>query len=70
MAVAFLPCVKFKTKPFGFSFQFNYLHTLSKNLPPLTKKDEDTNKRAAQNPSDLHPGNVFVQGLIPMDVLP
>ncbi|XP_019511375.1 PREDICTED: sperm-associated antigen 17 isoform X1 [Hipposideros armiger] len=37
--------------------QFNYLDTLSKNLPPLTKKDRDANKRAVQNPPDLHPGS-------------
>ncbi|KAG8517644.1 Sperm-associated antigen 17 [Galemys pyrenaicus] len=33
--------------------QFNYLETLSKNLPPFTKKDEDENKTAVQSDSDL-----------------
>ncbi|XP_074174734.1 sperm-associated antigen 17 [Rhinolophus sinicus] len=37
--------------------QFNYLDTLSKNLPPFTKKDEDAKKRAVQYPPDLHPGS-------------
>ncbi|XP_064444632.1 sperm-associated antigen 17 isoform X4 [Mirounga angustirostris] len=35
--------------------QFNYLDTLSKNLPPFTKREEDTNKATPQNTSDLHP---------------
>uniref|UniRef100_A0A671FSE7 Sperm associated antigen 17 n=1 Tax=Rhinolophus ferrumequinum TaxID=59479 RepID=A0A671FSE7_RHIFE len=37
--------------------QFNYLDTLSKNLPPFTKKDEDAKKRAVQHPPDLPPGS-------------
>ncbi|XP_054547742.1 sperm-associated antigen 17 isoform X2 [Talpa occidentalis] len=36
-----------------FQSQFNYLETLSKNLPPFTKKDEDENKTAVQSESDL-----------------
>uniref|UniRef100_A0A4W2ET42 Uncharacterized protein n=1 Tax=Bos indicus x Bos taurus TaxID=30522 RepID=A0A4W2ET42_BOBOX len=35
--------------------QFNYLDTLSKNLPPLTKKDEDASKEAAQDTSSPPP---------------
>ncbi|XP_027464965.2 sperm-associated antigen 17 isoform X7 [Zalophus californianus] len=35
--------------------QFNYLDTLSKNLPPFPKREEDTNKATPQNTSDLHP---------------
>ncbi|XFF98742.1 hypothetical protein AB1E19_002367 [Capra hircus] len=35
--------------------QFNYLDTLSKNLPPFTKKDEDASKEAAQDTSSLPP---------------
>ncbi|XP_052493109.1 sperm-associated antigen 17 [Budorcas taxicolor] len=35
--------------------QFNYLDTLSKNLPPFTKKDEDASKDAAQDTSNLPP---------------
>ncbi|KAF4021435.1 hypothetical protein G4228_013301 [Cervus hanglu yarkandensis] len=34
---------------------FNYLDTLSKNLPPFTKKDEDASKDAAQDTSSLPP---------------
>ncbi|XP_029419263.1 sperm-associated antigen 17, partial [Nannospalax galili] len=36
-----------------FKSQYNYLDKLSKNLPPLTKKDEDTSKTAAQDTSRL-----------------
>ncbi|KAB0385214.1 hypothetical protein FD755_000170 [Muntiacus reevesi] len=35
--------------------QFNYLNTLSKNLPPFTKKDEDASKEVAQDTSSLPP---------------
>ncbi|XP_008704587.2 sperm-associated antigen 17 [Ursus maritimus] len=35
--------------------QFNYLDTLSKNLPPFTKKEEDASKTTLENTSDLHP---------------
>ncbi|XP_004420659.1 PREDICTED: sperm-associated antigen 17 [Ceratotherium simum simum] len=35
--------------------QFNYLDTLSKKLPPFTKKDEDANKTAVQTTSNLQP---------------
>ncbi|XP_073090583.1 sperm-associated antigen 17 isoform X4 [Manis javanica] len=35
--------------------QFNYVDTLSKNLPPFTKKDKGANKTAVQNTVDLHP---------------
>nr|XP_055168146.1 sperm-associated antigen 17 [Nyctereutes procyonoides] len=36
--------------------QFNYLDTLSKNLPPFTKTEEDANKTGLPNASDeLHP---------------
>lgn len=38
-----------------FQSQFNYLDALSKNLPPFTKKVEDTNKTAVQNTSNLQP---------------
>ncbi|XP_036090922.1 sperm-associated antigen 17 [Rousettus aegyptiacus] len=37
--------------------QFSYLDTLSKNLPPFTKKVEDGNKTAVQNADSLHPGS-------------
>ncbi|XP_072824013.1 sperm-associated antigen 17 isoform X3 [Vicugna pacos] len=33
--------------------QFNYLDSLSKNLPPFTKKDEDANKAAVRSTFDL-----------------
>uniref|UniRef100_M3XR38 Sperm associated antigen 17 n=1 Tax=Mustela putorius furo TaxID=9669 RepID=M3XR38_MUSPF len=35
--------------------QFNYLDTLSKNLPPFTKREEDTNKTTPKKTSDLLP---------------
>ncbi|TKC43805.1 hypothetical protein EI555_012212, partial [Monodon monoceros] len=35
--------------------QFNYLDTLSKNLPSFTKKDEDASKTSVQNTSSLPP---------------
>ncbi|XP_067566400.1 sperm-associated antigen 17 [Pseudorca crassidens] len=35
--------------------QFNYLDTLSKNLPSFTKKDKDASKTAVQNTSNLPP---------------
>lgn len=48
-------------KSFDFSFQFNNLDTLSKNLPPFTKTEEDANKTGLPNASDeLHPGNMFM----------
>ncbi|ELK05960.1 Sperm-associated antigen 17 [Pteropus alecto] len=34
---------------------FSYLDTLSKNLPPFTKKDDDGKKTAVQNAYSLHP---------------
>ncbi|XP_047581454.1 sperm-associated antigen 17 [Lutra lutra] len=35
--------------------QFNYLDTLSKNLPPFTKREEDTNKTTPKKIADLPP---------------
>ncbi|XP_060057789.1 sperm-associated antigen 17 isoform X2 [Erinaceus europaeus] len=38
----------------SYQTQFNHLKSLSKNLPPFTRKDEDANRTAVQNVSFLH----------------
>uniref|UniRef100_A0A8C8ZXV7 Sperm associated antigen 17 n=1 Tax=Prolemur simus TaxID=1328070 RepID=A0A8C8ZXV7_PROSS len=54
--------------------QSNYLASLSKKLPPFTKKDEEANKTTVENKYDLHPdskpSNVSEQESSPVLNLP
>uniref|UniRef100_A0A8C5UMS4 Sperm associated antigen 17 n=1 Tax=Microcebus murinus TaxID=30608 RepID=A0A8C5UMS4_MICMU len=54
--------------------QSNYLDSLSKKLPPLTKKDEDANKTTVENEYELHPDsepcNISKQESSPVPNLP
>ncbi|XP_055971601.1 sperm-associated antigen 17 [Sorex fumeus] len=40
-----------------FQSQFRYLDTLSKNLPPIPKKEKDTRKSCPQDVPDIYPGH-------------